>query len=298
MRSDRFMSEAGHAVVLLMLAAIHPALAQEDDDAPFLRAGYTLGESATLGPRDAGVRSREYDLDVRFGSFAAAGGAVSAGLDYRYTRYEFHGLETRDWDLHRLRLPVVWRQARQDHEAIAMLAPGVATSSNRFQEPRDYARDDLDLAAGFAIVKRASPAVRWTAGVLYDRRFGRPALYPTAGVILRRDAWTLRLVAPDPRFTWSPDTRLRWFAFIEPAGQQWHALNAAANRRFDFRARAWRAAVGAEFQVLERVAVRIHAGREFARRFELVDNRGQHVDESAADAAFAGLSVAFSGERR
>ncbi|MGH8497062.1 MAG: hypothetical protein ACREVN_13100 [Gammaproteobacteria bacterium] len=279
------------AFMSLLLASAAAWPADADESGRFLRATYLLGSDEDFGSR-AGIRGREYGLAAGFGDFALGPGRLSAGLDYRYTRYEFRQLESRDWDLHWLRLPLTWQNDLDSYRIHAEVAPGVASSSNRFKEPADYTSDDIHATARLDFITAGSATLRWTAGVAYDRRFGRPLLYPTGGAIFESArGWKLRLVAPDPGIAYEQNPRVHWFASLAPAGHRWHAFNEAAGSVFDFEARAWRATVGGELRVLDELSIRFFAGREFSRHYEFIDDTGKRVDEDAADAGFAGLSI-------
>lgn len=304
MSTHRSGRTRGTVLLTLLLATCAPVHAEYSPSGSFLRATYALAQpeafGSGLGQR---IRTREYDLLAGFGNVALGAGTFSAGLDYRYTRYEFEALQSRDWDLHWLRVPVNWRRTSDNRTVIATIAPGIASSSNRFKDPGEYANDDLDVAAHFAVVQRSSPTLSWTAGLSFDRRFGRPMLYPTGGAIVRAsERWTLWLIAPDPEIAFTQNARLRWFAFLAPAGHRWHAFNEAAARRFDFETRAWRATAGGELRLLNSLSMQIFAGREFGRHYEFLDDTGRRVDEDAAAANFAGLRFAVpafgSGDSR
>lgn len=281
--------------LLLLLAAAPPGVAGQPESAAFFRATRLVASAEDSGTgTGARIRTRETGFTAGFGSRPLAGGDLGVGLDYRYTRYELDGLDTRDWDLHWLRVPLEWQRASGGHRLIASLAPGVASSSNRFKEPGQYTRDDFDVAAQLLAIRRSSPGLSWTAGLAFDRRFGRARLYPVGGAIIEPGgAWMLRLVVPDPEIVFVQSPRLRWFASLAPAGHRWHAISEAAGRDFEFETRAWRAAVGGEVELQDWLSIRLFAGREFHRRYMLVDNAGSSVVAEAADGSFAGLSVAI-----
>jgi len=278
---------------LLMLALAWPGAATAETTA-FFRATHLVAPAENLdtGPGDR-LRTRESGFAAGLGRTALAGGSLDIGLDYRYTRYELDGPDTRDWDLHWLRVPLTWQRMSGGQGLIAGLEPGVASSSNRFNEPGHYTSEDLDVAGRLLAVHESPRGLKWTAGLVYDRRFGRPRLYPTGGAIVTAaNGWTLRLIAPDPEVVFEQSPRLRWFAALAPAGHRWHAIRETAGLDFDFEARAWRAATGFELELRNELSIRLFAGREFGRRYRLVDDAGSALNVEAGDATFAGLSVA------
>jgi hypothetical protein len=278
--------------LLAALALAWPVAAMAEPTG-FFRATHLAGsaENIDTGAGDR-LRTRESGFSAGFGDTALAGGRLGVGLDYRYTRYALEGPDTRDWDLHWLRVPLVWQRTSSRSRLIAGVEPGVASSSNRFNEPGHYTREDLDVAARLLAVRESRPGLDWTAGVVYDRRFGRSRLYPTGGVILKPAAgWTLRLVAPDPEIAFEQGPRLRWFAALAPAGHRWHAIRESPGLDFEFESRAWRATIGCELALRDEVSIRLFAGRELDRRYRFVDDAGMAIEADAGDAAFAGLSI-------
>jgi hypothetical protein len=278
--------------LLLALALAWPVAAMAEPTG-FFRATHLAGsaENIDTGAGDR-LRTRESGFSASFGGTALAGGTLGVGLDYRYTRYALEGPDTRDWDLHWLRVPLVWQRTSSRSRLIAGLEPGVASSSNRFNEPGHYTREDLDVAARLLAVREGRSGLDWTAGLVFDRRFGRPRLYPTGGAILKPAAgWTLRLVAPDPEIVFEHGPGLRWFAALAPAGHRWHAIRESAGLDFEFETRAWRVALGCELGLRDGASIRLFAGRDFDRRYRFVDDAGMAVEADAGDAAFAGLSI-------
>src|SRR5688572_24730850 len=152
-------------VVLLGLVPTGPLHAEEAG----IRAHYLQLQDADFGASDnlgvAEMSGTEQGLSVLSPSFDVGSGGLAIGADYVYTHYSYTGVPTRNRDLHRFELPVVWRIG--DTYAWKLVAtPTVATSSNVFKDLFSRATSDDIHLYGDATVERApASGWGWRAGV-------------------------------------------------------------------------------------------------------------------------------------
>src|SRR5688572_21763528 len=91
-----------------------------------IRAHYLHLQEANLGAAE--MSGREQGLSVLSPSFTLGAGGLAIGADYVYTHYSYTGLPTRNRDLHRFELPLVWSMGDTFVWRLAA-TPTVATSS-------------------------------------------------------------------------------------------------------------------------------------------------------------------------
>ena len=243
------------------------------------------------------VRERQSGLRVWSPEFAADGFAFRTGGDYAYTRYVFEGLPTRPRDLHHLFLPLQWRDPGD--RWLAVLTPVVAASSNVFKDFLNRGgRDDLDLHLRLQVQDWISPGVGWRAGVVRDTAFGAPRFYPAAALLWKAPRVAAELGVPSSRIDWQARDRLAFGAALFPTGGSWHVISdERGGAEFDYRARAWRGALTADWQPLPWLRAAVQAGIEFRRRYEFEDDTGAAIDREAGSAGYwrLELRVDFGG---
>lgn len=280
------------ACAALLSLGVAPAADTLADDA---RAGAAVYESgvreAALG--DARIRERERGLRLWSPEFAGGSFAFRAGADYAYTRYEYEGLPTRNRDLHRLHLPLEWRDHGDRWRVV--LSPVVAASSNVFKDlPGRGSRQDLDLYGRWQYQRGTDSARGWRVALVRDAAFGVPRIYPAAALLWRGDRIAAELGLPSTRIDWTARDDLALGLAIFPSGGRWHVISdERGGAEFDYRARAWRGAASAGWSPLRQLRLHAQAGIEFARRYRFEDDLGAPIDRRAGSAAYWRLEVRF-----
>jgi len=231
---------------------------------------------------NAAIRGRLHDIEAGFGAFPVGGGELAVGIGYRYTRFEYDGIASRDRDLHRLALPLVWRResAQSAISAVELaLQPTIATSSNVFQKFWDRgSRDDVYLSGRLA-VEIPGGSWTWHLGASADRLWGNSHVYPVVGGERRfGERWHARLVLPFPALEYRLGSRQRLSLAAEPAGYRWRVVSDDFSADFDYRLRALRTTASWEFQAYRRWAVTLSAGFETGREHRFADNNLEAVD--------------------
>ena len=241
----------------------------------------------------ATVAVEEQRLAVGFGRLRMREFTFDVGLDYGYTRYEYTGIDGRNRDLHRLQVPMRVQAAAYGWRFDAHVAPGVSTSSNVFQDPFGrWSGDDVIVTAAFEARRPASGSPGWLLGLAYDRAWGRPRLYPVAGVELApAPDVRLRLAFPDSSLDYdlSPAHSLAWR--IYPSGHQWHVVSDELVAKFDYRVQAVRTDLTWSWQFTRGLILGVTAGYESRTRHRFFDDTGARIAGDAASRWLFGISV-------
>ncbi len=288
---DRHFAAIGLAVLAIALASCasteqSAAASTEEGRPPYLALSVTRQPAADFSgsPAGASVRTKENQVFAGLERFDAGEGTLDVGLDYQYTRYVYDGIDGRNRDLHRFQFPVTYRNSHLGWEIDGSVAPGISTSSNVLKEFFDaISSDDLFATARFE-ARRSSTSRRWVLGVAYDRKFGRPLLYPIAGIELSpSDTLDLRLAFPDSAFLyrWSDQQSLSGRLF--PAGHQWHVMTDDFSAAFDYRVEGFRAQLGWSFRLWKQVTLDVSGGYEFGRKHHLTDELGVRIESRVDD---------------
>jgi hypothetical protein len=164
------------------------------------------------------------------------------------------------------------------------IAPGISTSSNVLKEFFDEVSGDDLFATARLEGRRESGSHNWVAGLAYDRTFGRPLVYPIAGIELSpTDELDIRLAFPDPgfRYRWSDRQSLSGRLF--PAGHQWHVMTDDFSAEFDYRVEGFRAQLGWSIRLWKAVTLDISGGYEFGRKHYLTDDLGERIESDVDD---------------
>ncbi len=240
----------------------------------------------------AALRGRQQWLRAGFGTVGLGGGELAVGLDYAYDRFEYDGIASRDRDLHRLSLPLVWRRQHGGSALEVALVPGVATSSNVFKDLwSDGGGDDFYLS-GRVTASRTAGRWTWHLGAAADRAFGVSALYPLIGVERRfGERWHLRLVLPEPVLTYRAGARHELALSAYPAGQRWHVVSDDFTADFAYRLRTFRTEASWRMRLTRRFSVAASAAYDTNRRHEFADDALTAVDIGPDDGWTYGLAV-------
>src|SRR5690606_25258041 len=90
-------------------------------------------------------------------------------------------------------------------------------------------------------------------------------------------------------------------AAVFPSGAAWHVVSdERGGAEFDYLARAWRAALTAEWQPWRGLQASAQAGRAFRRHYRFEDDTGAAIDRDAGSAPYWRLELRWrwGGDRR
>lgn len=292
------MSGKAIAPVIAIAAAIVVAVAwpaAAADEAPrattppgqYLSFGYTLSdEPAVDGLDGATLASKETRVAAGLLLAGDTTRGVDLGIDYEYTRYTYDSVESRNRDLHRLQLPIGVRADAGRWRLDAMVAPGIATSSNVFQEAWDMASsDDYFATAELEATLPTGNTASWLVGLAWDRSFGTPRVYPVFGWNYTPTAkFAARIAFPDPSLRFEATERQTWTIRLYPAGFEWRVLDDDLVTEFDYSVEAWRAEAWWSVRAWRSIFVDLSAGYEFGRHHAFTDRNGTRIDRDVGDA--------------
>lgn len=275
-------------VALLGLLPTGPLHAEEAG----VRAHYLHLQEANLGAAE--MSGREQGLSVLSPSFDLGAGGLAVGADYVYTHYSYTGLPTRNRDLHRLELPLIWSTGDTLVWRLAA-TPTVSTSSNVFKDLFSRATSDDFHLYGEATAERApASGWGWRAGVGYDDRFGDPQAYPVLALLYRQPRFAVEFGWPQARVDWQAHERWLLRLGIAPAGEQWHVVSDERDgAEFDYTVEAWRAGITAEWAFAQRWRLAAQLGGEFDRHHDFEDDTGARIDTDADSTGFAAVEVRY-----
>jgi hypothetical protein len=272
------------AITLAVLATAHAGCAStsrpadslmEDGHPPFLALSTARQPAADFSssPAPASARTKETQVFAGFHRFEEGDGTLDVGLDYQYTRYVYDGIDGRNRDLHRFQFPLTYRNMHGAWKIDGSIAPGLSTSSNVLKEFFDRISSDDLFATARLEGRRESGSRNWVLGIAYDRAFGRPLVYPVAGVELSpNDMLDLRLAFPDPGFEYRWSDRQLLSGRLFPAGHQWHVMTDDFSSEFDYRVEGIRAQLGWSVRLWKELTLDISGGYEFGRKHYLTDD--------------------------
>ncbi len=291
--SSSWLAVACWVFLLFFPAQRSAAQAADPEDNLFAAVSFARLPSADFqNVAGADVLGKEHQLNLGGLGFSLGRVALSAGLDYQYTRYEFDGITGRDRDLHRLQVPFDFSVAVADWQLAGYVAPGVSTSSNVFKDLFDRGSSDDLLVSARVEGRRVIDGRNWFLGLAYDRLFGEPTLYPVLGAEFSPTAkLNLRLAFPDPAFRYQLSERLALHGRLFPAGHEWHVVSDDFSSDFNYEVEAYRAQASLSYRALGRLHVDLSLGYEFGREHRFVDDVGFSID-SAVDSHWL-LSLGF-----
>jgi hypothetical protein len=258
----------------------------EKERPPFLALSVTRQPSAdfTGTAASASVETKENQVYAGLYRLEAGGGTLDFEFDYQYTRYVYDGIDGRNRDLHRFQFPLRYRTSASGWEIDGRLAPGISTSSNVLKEFFDEISGDDLFATARIEGRRNTGARRWVLGVAYDRAFGKPRMYPVAGMELApSDTLDIRLAFPDSGFEYRRSDRQTFSGRLFPAGHQWHVMTDDFSSEFDYRVEGIRAQLGWSVRLWKAVTLDISGGYEFARKHYLTDDLGVRIESDVND---------------
>ena len=179
------------------------AVEPQDPGPPYLAASIAWLPASDFEDLSAGAElsGREYQVSLGLSRFNAATTTFDVGIDYKYVRYEYTNVDSRNRDLHRLQIPLLFDSDFESWHLRGFVAPGVSTSSNVFKDFLNRGSSDDAFVSARAAMHRGDTKNEWFVGVAYDRSFGEPKVYPVAGVeLVPSPDVRIRLAFPDPGF--------------------------------------------------------------------------------------------------
>ena len=271
-----------------------------EESAPYLSGQTTaLGQArANQLTEGAGLNGAERRLSIGLKRCVRPHHCRSLALDYQYTRYEFVEIDSRDRDLHRLRLPVTWTRASEHRRLTANLTPGIATSSNVMKDFLNRGgSDDLFLHGQLESQPMTN---RWgpVLGVRYDRRFGKSQFTPVLGLELSRSPDTrLRLAFPESAIEVRVSDRHHFSWRLYPSGYVWHVVTDNFQNEFDYRVKGYRSEIGWQARLTRHVSLNIRGGIEMARRHIFKDDALATIDTKVDDTWSFGVELRIRADR-
>ena len=246
----------------------------------------------------ARIRERQQGLQVWSPGFSFDRIGFRAGVDYAYTRYVFDNLPTRARDLHHLHVPLSWHD--RDDRWDATVTPVVATSSNVFKDFLNRGgHGDIDLYLRVHFQHWRSPDLGWRIGLVRDSAFGSPRAYPAAALLWKGERVLAAIGLPSSQVDWHASDRLMLGAALFPAGGSWHVVSdERGGAQFDFRARAWRGALTAQWQPWRGLRARAQAGIESRRHYRFEDDTGAAINRDAGSAGYFRLELRFESREK
>jgi hypothetical protein len=197
---------------------------------------------------------------------------LTAGVRYRYNRLDFSGTNpfaTGDLDLHRVQIPVnFWHSFHEQWKLWAGLDPGLFTDFSGLSD------DDFALTA--LAVGAYEFAAAWSVsfGAYYSRDLGEDRLLPVLGVIWRPNPhWNISATFPRLRVAYAPNPDWIFEAMVRPGGSGWNYQNDAANEQLDLEYKSWRATLGVEHFLTDKLPGKLfgyaEAGLGFSQSLKL-----------------------------
>ncbi len=245
----------------------------------------------------AELEGMEHHLFLRLFRADAAATAFDIGLDYEYVRYEYTNVDSRNRDLHRLQIPVLFDSDFGSWRLRGFIAPGVSTSSNVFKDFLKRGSSDDAFVSARAAMHRGDTAREWFFGVAYDRSFGEPGIYPVGGVELTpTPALRIRLAFPDPGFELKLSGRQSLQGRVAPAGHQWRVVSDDFTSSFDYRVEALRAQLNWNYRIWRELSVDLSVGYESDREHQLADSSGTTLSSEGDSEWVFALGFRVGGE--
>ncbi len=248
--------------------------------------GYLWGSQSDLEDAPgAAMTLHEASAQAQYPLWMTDRSRLTAGVRYRYNRLDFSApnpFAMGDLDLHRLQIPVnFWHSFHDQWKLWAGLEPGLFTDFGHL--------DADDFALTTLVVGAYEFASEWTVsfGGYYSRDLGEDRLLPVLGVIWRPNRhWNLSATFPRFRVAYAPDTNWVFEALVRPGGSGWNYRQTDANEDLNLEYRSWRATLGVERLLTERLPGRLYgyleAGLGFSQSLKLMRDDDE-LDSSDLD---------------
>jgi hypothetical protein len=241
--------------------------------------GYLWGSESDLADvPGAAMTLHEAAAQAQYPVWMTERSRLTAGVRYRYNRLDFSGANpfaAGDLDLHRLQVPVnFWHSFHDQWKLWAGAEPGLFTDFGHVNG------DDFALTALAVGAYEFAPAWTVSFGGYYSRDLGEDRLLPVLGVIWRPNAhWNLSATFPRFRIAYAPNANWVFEAMVRPGGSGWNYRHAGRDEDLNLEYRSWRATLGVERLLTERMPGKLYGyfetGLGFAQELKLT----RHDDE-------------------
>ncbi len=206
--------------------------------------------------------------------------SVFPGISVERTGFHFDDVALDDLESYVVSLPVSVRAPLWGPwGSMTVLSPGWHSDWHG-ADPDAFSLSVVALA-----MRQLADGVSVSVGAVYARDFGRDRLVPAAGAVWNPSPeWEVRLMYPAPRVTFAPSRAWRAFVSAGPAGGEWAVddpRSGMGHGDFDWRYRATRAQVGAEWDVAGPLRIFVAGGRVFRRNLQLRDDGARLLDADA-----------------
>jgi hypothetical protein len=153
----------------------------------------------------------------------------------------------------------------------------------------DDIRTQVGLLGRYSVTKRLD----LMAGLIYLQGFRSIPVLPFIGAVYRPDEqWTIRLAAPRPGVTYSPDKLSSYHVGAEFTGSEYQLHDATLGGRI-INYRDFRAMAGMERVLFSAIRASIAGGYVFARRFVFYDSSRNDVTVDNCAFIKVGVSTAW-----
>ncbi|MBT8099775.1 MAG: hypothetical protein KJO82_08495 [Gammaproteobacteria bacterium] len=262
---------------------------------PFLVATTSWHSTAAVASPPGSVRTREYGVKLGLYRFERKHSRFDFTIDYQYSHLALSGIDSRNRDMHRLSFPLKFAMESNQRLVRGHIAPGIATSSNVFKDFLNRGSGDDLTIAGRIEVGPTVPA-GWFVGIAYDQSFGKPRLFPVAGIDMRpRDTLRVRVAFPDSGVWYRVTDRQSLSARLFPSGERWRVVSDDFRTDFHLRREEWRTQMTWSLALGKRVALDVSAGRTFDRRLALTDRAGERINQDVSGEGFAEIGIRLGG---
>ena len=224
--------------------------------------GYLWGSEADLQDAPgAAMKLHEARVQAHYPWLQGERVRITGGISYRFTVLDFTGLNpfaSGDLNLHRLQIPLnYWHSLGGPWKLWVGISPGLFTDFS------EVTWDDVAVTALAVGAWEFHPEWSLSFGGYYSRDLGEDRLLPVLGFIWRPDPhWNVSATFPRLRVAYAPDTRWVFEAMVLPGGSGWNYRNPAAGEDLNLEYKSWRAVLGGERLLTDRLPGTLHGYAE------------------------------------
>lgn len=266
-------------------------LAKSDANAPSAKFQYSTTSNMDFDSGAGGFSLQRLLLEAPLGGLIHwnAHNALSVGLRYETTWMDSDVLLGKT-DLHDARISLTWLHHSEGSKwsILSSVSPGLATDFNHLNG------DDFSLNWKVGVRYLCSDQFALVAGLGSDNTTGDTSIFPALGFQWQAtDDVYVSLIGATFTATWQPaeDWLLRFGVW--PAGGIWNVERAGAS--LDVSLSSYRAAVGLEHQISDKIWLSLWAGTTLSNQLEIETTHGTNVFRDDADSTWfvtLGLRVA------
>lgn len=225
-----------------------------------------------------GVSVREMALNAGVPMVMKPGWKLTTGLGLRAYQFAFSTPYLNNKETYIISVPFgLFTTLSEQWNLTAMLAPSIYSDFER------VTLDDCRLACFVMAGYKWTPTLTLSMGAAYSRVFGSDLFFPVAGLVWNPDPeWRVSLTFPKPAIWYAPAKRLRFSAWLTPAGSEWGITDTVDEneRNYNFMFKGWRTGTSVEIELMRHVNLELAGGAVIQRRYELRDSE---TDESVFD---------------